>query len=174
MLAAGGSPNHQGYIGARYWHNPGSFSHGFKGVCSVFVNAAFSYSGSELAGLTAAETRNPRRSIPSAIKQVCWRIILVYILSLTLIGFLVPYNDPRLIDGSSDYDASASPFVIAIKNAGISGLPSVFNAAILIAVLSVGNASVYASTRTLAALAAQGMAPRQLDTLTMLAGPSLP
>lgn len=162
VLVAGGSPNSQGYIGGTHWHDPGAFSHGFKGVCSVFVSAAFSYSGSELSGLTAAEAKNPRRSIPSAIKQVCWRVILLYFVSLTLIGFLVPHDDPRLMSGTSDYDATASPFVIAIKNAGIGGLPSVFNAAILIAVLSVANSSVYASTRTLAALAAQGMAPKQL------------
>jgi len=52
--------------------------------------------------------------------------------------------------------------VLAIKNAGVDGLPSVFNAVILIAVLSVGNASVYGSSRTLAALADQGQAPKIL------------
>jgi amino acid transporter len=79
--------------------------------------------------------------------------------SLTLVGLLVPYTDPRLIDGTSSSDAKASPFVIAIKNAGISGLDSVMNVVILIAVLSVGNSSIYGSSRTLAALAEQGQAP---------------
>lgn len=51
---------------------------------------------------------------------------------------------------------------MAIKNAGVGGLPSVFNAVILIAVLSVGNASVYGASRTLAALADNGQAPKIL------------
>jgi amino acid transporter len=87
---------------------------------------------------------------------------LFYLVSLTLVGLLVPYNDPRLINGSSSADAKASPFVISIRNAGISGLPSVMNAVILLAVLSVGNSSIYGSSRTLAALADQGQAPKIL------------
>jgi amino acid transporter len=75
---------------------------------------------------------------------------------------LVPYDDDRLLNGKSSADAKASPFVIAIRNAGISGLPSVMNAVIMIAVLSVGNSSIYGSSRTLAALADQGQAPKIL------------
>jgi amino acid permease len=37
----------------------GSFSDGFKGICSVFVTAAFAFAGTELAGLAAAETVLP-------------------------------------------------------------------------------------------------------------------
>lgn len=81
--------------------------------------------------------------------------------SLTLVSLLVPYGDSRLL-GASSTDAKASPFVIAINNAGISGLPSVMNVVILISVLSVGNSSIYGSSRTLAALAEQGQAPRIL------------
>jgi amino acid permease len=78
IIAAGGIPGSpQGYIGAHYWYDPGAFNHGFKGLCSVFVTAAFSFGGTELVGLTAAETENPRLSLPSAVKQVFWRITLV-------------------------------------------------------------------------------------------------
>ena len=157
ILDIGGGPT-GGYIGGRYWHNPGAFNNGFKGLCSVFVTAAFAFAGTELVGLAAAETANPRKSLPTAVKQVFWRIALFYIVSLTLVGLLVPYSDPRLI-GSSRSDAKASPFVIAIKNAGITGLDSVMNVVIMIAVLSVGNSSIYGSSRTLAALAEQGQAP---------------
>lgn len=128
----------------------------------MFVNAAFAFAGTELVGLAAAETANPRKSLPTAVKQVFWRIALFYIVSLTLVGLLVPYDDKRLLNGSSSSDAKASPFVIAITNAGISGLDSVMNVVIMIAVLSVGNSSVYGSSRTLAALAEQGQAPRFL------------
>lgn len=158
VINIGGYPN-DGYIGGRYWQTPGAFNNGFKGLCAVFVTAAFAFTGTELVGLAAAETANPRRSLPTAIKQVFWRITLFYIVSLTLIGLLVPYNHPRLLGAKSAADASASPFVIAIESAGISVLPAVMNSVILIAVLSVGNSAVFGSSRTLAALADQRQAP---------------
>ncbi len=159
ILNCGGGPR-GGYIGGRYWSDPGAFHNGFKGLCSVFVTAAFAFAGTELVGLAAAETANPRKSLPTAVKQVFWRITLFYIVSLTIIGLLVPYTEPRLLDGSGSADAKASPFVIAINDAGISGLDSVMNVVIMIAVLSVGNSAVYGSSRTLAALAEQKQAPR--------------
>ena len=58
-------------------YNPGAFHNGFKGLCSVFVTAAFSFAGTELVGLCAAETDNPRKTLPTAVKQVFWRIVLV-------------------------------------------------------------------------------------------------
>jgi amino acid transporter len=158
VINCGGGPQ-GGYIGARYWHDPGSFANSFKGVATVFVNAAFAFTGTELVGLAAAETANPRKSLPSATKQVFWRITLFYLISLTVVGFIVPYTDKQLM-GSSNVDASASPFVIAIENAGIKALPTIVNVVILIAVLSVGNSCVYACSRTLVALASQGLAPR--------------
>jgi amino acid permease len=61
-----------------YWHNPGAFAHGFQGFCSVFVTAAFAYSGTELAGLAAAEAEDPVKTLPKATKQVFWRIFFFY------------------------------------------------------------------------------------------------
>lgn len=163
VLICGGGPG-TGYIGAKYWYHPGAFAgdtagQKFKGFCSVFVTAAFSFAGSELVGLTAAESTNPRKDVPGAAKQVFWRITMFYVLCLLLIGMLVPYTDKRLIGGSS-VDAAASPFVIAINNQGISGLPTVVNVVILIAVISVGNSAIYACSRTLSALAEQGFLPK--------------
>lgn len=161
IIDVGGGPDGS-YIGGKYWHDPGAFNNGFKGLCSVFVNAAFAFAGTELVGLAAAETANPRKSLPTAIKQVFWRITLFYVVSLTLVGLLVPYTNPRLLNASNAVDATASPFVISIQHAGIEILPSVFNVVIMIAVLSVGNSSVYGSSRTLAALAEQKQAPKIL------------
>jgi len=161
VIDCGGAPV-GGYLGAHTWVNPGAFAAGFKGVCSVFVTAAFSFGGTELCGLAAAETADPRKTLPRAVKQVFWRITLFYIVSLLVIGFVVPYTDPLLLSGTSSYDANASPFVIAIMNAGIPVLPSIMNAVILISVLSVGNSSTYGSTRTLAGIAEIGQAPRFL------------
>ena len=84
-----------------------------------------------------------------------------YLISLTLVGLLVPYNDDGLLNGLSS-DAKASPFVLVITNAAISGLPSVFSIVIMTAVLLVDNSSICGSSRTLAALAEQCQAPKLL------------
>lgn len=81
-------------------------------------------------------------------------------MAILVIGLLVKYNDPRLLNSSDGSDISVSPFVIAIQDAGIKGLSSVINAVLLIAAWSAGNADLYASSRTLYALAIEGKAPR--------------
>lgn len=146
------------YFGTKTYSNPGAFNNGFPGLCAVFVNAAFSFAGTELIGLAAAETENPRKILPRATKQVFWRILLFYVISLLLVGFIVPYDHPDLLNGSSK--AASSPFVIAIKLGGIKVLPDLFNGVILVAILSVGNSSTYGSSRTIAALAHIGQAPK--------------
>ncbi|DAA75158.1 TPA_exp: Uncharacterized protein A8136_1909 [Trichophyton benhamiae CBS 112371] len=164
VLNVAGGPDGS-YIGGKYWHDPGAFHHGLKGLCSCFVNAAFAFTGTELVGLAAAEATNPRKSLPTAVKQVFWRIALFYIIALTMVGLLVPYTDKRLLRPGSEATSTqtkASPFVISIRNAGITGLDSVMNAVIMISVLSVGNSAIYGSSRTLAALAEQKQAPRFL------------
>ncbi|KAF3906213.1 hypothetical protein ABW20_dc0101557 [Dactylellina cionopaga] len=158
VMNIGGGPGGT-YLGGKFWNNPGAFANGFKGLCSVFASAAFSFSGAELVGMAAAETANPRKSLPSAVKQVFWRITLFYIVSLTLVGIIVPYDDPRLF-GVNSVDARASPFVIAILNAGIEILPDVMNVVIMVSVLSVGNSAVFGASRTLLSLAEQGQAPK--------------
>lgn len=149
-----------GYIGFQYWDKPGAFNHGFKGFASVLVTATFSFAGTEMVGLAAAETANPRKALPAAVKQVFWRISLFYITSILLIGILVPSDEPRLLGAQYGSDAVASPFVIAIESGGQTVLPSIMNAVILVSLISVGNTAVYASSRTLAALAEQSLAPK--------------
>lgn len=162
VFVCGGGPSSGGYstyLGGRRWQDPGAFANGFKGVCSVFVTAAFSFAGTELVGLAAVETPNPRKTMPAAVKQTFWRVTLIYITSLTLIGLLIPYDDERLL-GSSSYDAKASPFVLAFKIAGVKGLDHLVNATICVSVLSIGLSAVYAGSRTLTALAETGYAPK--------------
>jgi yeast amino acid transporter len=93
VLDCGGGPQ-GGYIGGKYFLNPGAFNDGFKGVCSVFVTAAFAFSGTEMVGLGAAETADPRKSLPKAIKQTFWRVTAVCIPTSE------PFN-PMLIENSS-------------------------------------------------------------------------
>lgn len=155
ILICGGGK--QGFIGPKNWKNPGAFAHGFKGVVSVLVSATYSLAGTELVSLTAAESKsNPRIALPRAIKMVFYRIMVFYMITLTLITFLVPYNNDMLTTGSGAY---ASPFVIAIQAAGIKALPSIFNVIVLISLLSIGNSAVYGFSRTILSLAEQGLAP---------------
>ncbi|ODQ80625.1 hypothetical protein BABINDRAFT_170995 [Babjeviella inositovora NRRL Y-12698] len=149
------------YIGGLYWSEPGAFnsSGGFKGICSVFVTASFSFGGSEIIGLTASESLTPRKSFPKAIKQIFWRIMIFYISALTVVGLCVPYTSDELL-GSTGSATQASPFVIAVQLAGIKGLPSVVNSVILLSVMSVGNTSVYGCSRFMSAMAEQGNAPK--------------
>lgn len=154
-----GGTGPQGYLGAHYWHDPGAFANGFKGFCSVFVTAAFAYGGTELTGLCAAEAANPAKSIPTATKQVFWRISFFYIINLFLLGLVVPSDNLNLLHASGG-NSKYSPFVIAMNLAGIKVLPSIFNVCITVAVLSVANSCTYGSTRTIQALATRGMAPK--------------
>lgn len=155
VLICGGADN--GFIGAKHWHNPGPFAHGFKGVIAVLVSATYSLAGTELVALTTAESKaNPRIALPSAIKMVFYRILVFYMVTLTLITFLVPYDNDNLTSGSS---AFASPFVIAIQQGGINALASIFNVIVLISLLSIGNSAVYGFSRTILSLAEQGLAP---------------
>lgn len=161
ILGGGPSSGEYGsYWGARLWHDPGALANGFPGVCSVFVTAAFSFAGTELVGLAATEHPNPIKALPSAIKMTFWRITFVFVLSLLMVGFLVRYDDERLIGGS--YDANTSPFVLVFRNANVSGLPDFINAVITISVLSIGMSCVYGGSRTMLAMAEQGYAPKFL------------
>ncbi|KAI5962019.1 hypothetical protein CANMA_003671 [Candida margitis] len=154
VLICGGGD--QGFIGGKNWHPP--FTTGFKGVVSVLLTATYSLAGTELVGLTSSESAGDSRKIlPKAIKQVVWRILIFYMTTLTLLGCLVSPNNPDLT--SADGNA-ASPFVIAIKQGGIKGLPSVFNVIILVALLAIANSAVYGFSRTVLALAEQGLAPK--------------
>lgn len=107
--------------------------------------------------IAAGEAKNPRRNLPRAIKRVYVRILLFYILGTFIIGLLVPSNDPDLDLNST---AAGSPFVIAIKNAGIKGLPSVVNAALLTSAWSAASSDLYTSSRALYGLALTGNAPK--------------
>ncbi|RDW76027.1 hypothetical protein BP5796_06848 [Coleophoma crateriformis] len=163
ILVCGGGPSngkYSEYWGARLWYDPGAFKNGFKGVCSVFVTAAFAFSGTELVGLAAAESENPAKSLPGAIKQVFWRITLFYIVGLMFVGLLVSSTDDRLLGANPLIDVAASPFVIAAKDAGLKGYDHFINFVICISVISIGNSGVYGGSRTLCALAEQGYAPK--------------
>ncbi|KAK4161080.1 amino acid permease-domain-containing protein [Cladorrhinum sp. PSN259] len=165
VINLGGVPGTE-RIGFRYWQDPGPFVEyittgdwgKFLGFWAVMTGAVFSFAGVESLAMAAAETRNPRRAIPRAVKRVFVRILLFYLLAVLVVGMLVPSNDERL-DGSGD-TVTQSPFVIAAQAAGIKAIPSVVNAIVITSAWSASNQSLLAGTRVLYGLALKGQAPK--------------
>ncbi|KAL1957061.1 hypothetical protein VTO42DRAFT_6438 [Malbranchea cinnamomea] len=173
ILALGGGPDHD-RKGFRYWKDPGAFkpyieegdAGRFLGFWSTMVTATFAYLGTELVGVTVGEAQNPRKTIPRAIKLTFYRILFFYVLSSFLLGMNVPYNSEELAfanESDNKNSASASPFVVAIKLAGIPHLPGIINGAILLFVFSAANSDLYIATRTIYGLSREGNAPKILS-----------
>ncbi|WWC68225.1 uncharacterized protein I206_102148 [Kwoniella pini CBS 10737] len=153
-------------IGFRYWKTPGPFveyiatgSLGkFLGFWSVMINAVFSFAGVESVAMAAAETINPRRSIPRAVKRVFARVTLFYVLAVLIVGMLVSSDDERL--GNDSGTAATSPFVLAASSAGIKVIPSIVNAVVITSAFSSSNQALLAGTRVLYGLGLKGQAPK--------------
>lgn len=144
-LSAGG--NH-GFVG------------GIGGMIAVFMIAGFSFQGTEIVGIAAGESENPEKNVPSAIKQVFWRIIIFYFLSIFVIGALVYYKDPSLLRAATQSDITVSPFTLVFERAGLAAAASVMNAVILTSVISSANSWLYAASRMLFGMAKEGHAPK--------------
>lgn len=167
VLFFGGGPDQTSRLGFRYWNNPGAFTPylvpgdtgRFLGYWTAFVRAGFAFITSpELIALAAGETIAPRRNIPKAARRFIWRLAIFYGVASLIIGVIVPSDDPRLL--SPDSNASASPFVIGIQNAGIPVLNHIINAAILTSAWSAGNAFLFSGSRIMYGMALTGQAPK--------------
>jgi lysine-specific permease len=137
------------------------FVGGLSSMLLVFLVAGFAFQGTESVGLAAAETDDPRRNVPKAIKSVFWRILLFYIGSILVVGTLISYTNPSLLHGDESHVA-LSPFTMVFQHLPRFGFyaASLMNAVILSAVLSCGNSSMYVASRMLYAMAHSGKAPR--------------
>ena len=135
------------------------FVGGFAAMMSVFLIAGFSFQGTEIVGLAAAETDNPEKNVPKAIKSVFWRILLFYVGSIFIVGTLIPFTSPDILGGGVG-NVAASPMTLVFKNAGFAAAASVMNAVILTSVLSCGNSGLYTASRMLHAMALRGNAPK--------------
>lgn len=135
------------------------FVGGFGSIMAIFMVAGFSFQGTELIGVAAGESEDPEKNIPKAIHSIFWRILLFYIGAFVVIGFLIPYDDPNLLNSSVE-NVAISPFTLLLDRFGFAFAASFINAIILTAVLSAGNSGLYASTRMLYAMAKAGDAPK--------------
>ncbi|KAL8784920.1 MAG: hypothetical protein Q9213_003662 [Squamulea squamosa] len=144
------------YIGGRNWFiGDAPFVGGIGGFASVFVTAAFAYGGTESIAITAGETKDPARTMPKVVRNVFWRILLFYLLSVLVLGLNIPYTTP----GLKGKDSRTSPFTLVFQMAGSTAAGSFINAVIMTSVLSAGNHALFAGTRLLYSLAVDRHAP---------------
>ncbi|KAL1867787.1 Basic amino-acid permease [Paecilomyces lecythidis] len=157
----GGNTQHR-YIGTKYFYEGDApFVGGIGGFASVFVTASFAYGGTESIAITAGETKNPAKTMPRVVRNVFWRIVIFYILSILMIGLNVPYTSP----GLASEDTRTSPFTIVFQQAGSAVAGSFINAVIMTSVISASNHALFAGSRLLYTLAVNGHAPKLFGTL---------
>lgn len=174
----GGNPQHDAY-GFRNWNSPGAFEEHittgslgrFEGFLAALWTAAFTIVGPEYVSMVAGECKRPRVYLKTAFKTMYWRFAIFFIVGALCVGIVIPYNDPTLVgilSGTTDGagTGAASPYVIAMNNMGISGLPHVTNALLVTSIFSAGNGYVYYATRSLYGLALEGQAPKFLRKCT--------
>jgi L-asparagine transporter-like permease len=129
----------------------GFLPHGIAGLITAVPIITFAFGGLELVGITAAETADPKKTIPKAVNQVIFRILVFYIGTLTVLLSLYHWSNLRPTD---------SPFVMIFDKIGFKYAAWTLNFIILTAALSVYNSCVYSNSRMLYGLALQHNAPQ--------------
>lgn len=139
------------------WSHGGFFPTGMKGFILSFQMVTFAFTGIELVGLVAGETKNPEKVLPEAINNIPIRIILFYLGSLFVIMSIYPWNS---------LDTNNSPFVEVFSEIGITIAASLINLVVLSAAASACNSAIYSTGRMLRSLSQEGSAPKKFRQLT--------
>ncbi|MDV2439720.1 amino acid permease [Acinetobacter gerneri] len=135
------------------WQFGGFFPNGAHGFIMAMAVIMFAFGGLELIGITAAETKNPQKTIPKAVNQIVYRVLIFYVGAIGILLCLYPWN--QVAQGGS-------PFVLIFQSLNSGGVANVLNFVVLIAAISVYNSCIYCNTRMLHGLAEQGNAPKFL------------
>ncbi|KAL4929944.1 amino acid permease/ SLC12A domain-containing protein [Aspergillus undulatus] len=139
------------------WQDGSAFLNDFKGSGNSVLLAILAIGDNTFTGFLAGESKSPRLSVAHAVFLIPIRVSVFYLISVALIGVLIsPYNKNLL--GSSTGVAS-SPFIIAINQAGIPGLPDFLNVAIIFAVAAIAAESFFIASCILQSMAHQGLIP---------------
>lgn len=147
--------NHPAIGLKNFTYKQAPFVNGVGGIISAFVISGFSFQGTEMVGIAAGESADPKHSIPTAIHATFWRILLFYILTIFVIACVLPYTNKNLL--SSDVqDIIKSPFTLIFQYAGLRYAAGIMNFVILIAVLSSANSWLYAISRILFSQSMEG------------------
>ena len=139
------------------WEHGGFFPNGLKGMIMSLAPVLFSFGGIELLGITAGEAENPDKTIPRAINQVIYRILIFYVGTMIVLMTLWPWNE---------VGKEASPFVQIFSNAGFEAAANILNFVVLTAAVSVYNSAIYSNSRMLFGLATSGNAPKFFGKLS--------
>lgn len=152
-------------IGFRYWKESPFKPYYTTGSTGKFLafwkasySAVYSFGGISSISFFGGETQHPRKSIYVAGKRIFYRVFVLYILTVFSLTLILSADDSTI--ASPTGDSTGSPFVIAIKRAGIKGLPSVINAVVLSSAFSAANLALVQTSRFLFALASKGQAPK--------------
>lgn len=130
---------------------------GLGGVLVTSLAVFYAFSGAELVGVAAGETKDPGRNIPRALRSTVLRLLVLFVCSITVIAALLPYEKAGL---------SSSPFVDVFEYVGVPYAADIMNFVVITALLSVGNSGLYSCARMLFSLAEEGYAPRSFTRLT--------
>ena len=154
LLASGHGGAHASI--SNLWARGGFFPNGISGLIMAMAIIMFSFGGIELVGIAAAETKNPTTTIPKAVNQIVYRVLLFYVLTIIVLLSLFPWN--QIAEGGS-------PFVLIFDSLGSQGVATVLNFVVLTAAISVYNGTSYGTSRMLLGLAEQGNAPQFLKKI---------
>ncbi|WP_287160282.1 D-serine/D-alanine/glycine transporter [Rhodococcus sp. (in: high G+C Gram-positive bacteria)] len=138
------------------WNDGGMFPTGFMGFVAGFQIAVFAFVGIELVGTTAAEAKDPEKNLPKAINSIPIRVLLFYVVALTVIICVTPWREIQ---------ADKSPFVAMFTLAGLGIAASVINFVVLTSAASSANSGIYSTSRMVFGLAQEGDAPKALGKL---------
>lgn len=133
------------------------FPHGITGFFAGFQIAVFSFAGIELIGTTAAETKNPKVTLPRAINSVPARVLFFYVLSLTCIISVSSWGEIA---------ADKSPFVQLFILAGLPAAAGIINLVVITSAMSAANSGVFATSRMLFSLSANGRGAKLFQKLS--------
>ncbi|MFX3624445.1 MAG: amino acid permease [Ectobacillus sp.] len=128
--------------------NGGLFPNGVAAILVTMIGVNFSFQGTELVGVAAGESEHPEKTIPRAIHNTVWRILIFFVLSVFILAGLFPWQKAGLVE---------SPFVVVFDKIGVPYAADIMNFVIITAVLSVANSGLYATSRVLWSMSKQGM-----------------
>jgi AAT family amino acid transporter len=139
----------------------GFLPNGWKGVWLALTLVLTSYMGVEIIAVTAGEAENPEKSIPRAMRTIVFRLILFYVLAITIMLAMTPWNHSGTGTG-----ITASPFVTAFSAVGIPYVAGIMNLVVITAALSSSNTDLYLTARMLFSLSRGRYAPEWLGHLS--------
>lgn len=128
---------------------------GYAAVLGALLTTMFSFMGTEIVTIAAAESENPAREITRATNSVIWRIGVFYLVSIFIVVSIVPWSDPRLPEVGS--------YQRALELLDIPHAKLIVDAVVLVAVASCLNSAIYTASRMMFSLARRGDAPALLQ-----------